>query len=182
MWLYQRILLIIRKRTQHSVEIDSLREDTETQVKQVTHTRVNNAGHTRWPPVFGVLRTNRRASHWHPNSSTRKTGEGTRGSINRCWKEEKEEKKKNEKQQQRGWKHCYVFLVPFSMQVCPLPLSFFSRSFSFSSYPKFHTGAPCDTFYLPKAITNAPARTQVCSIVVRPTYRVLPSLLCVWPL
>ena len=39
---------------------------------------------------------------------------------------------------------------------------------------------------LPKAISNAPARAQVCSIVKRPTYRVrvprLPSLLCVCPL
>lgn len=98
-----------------------------------SRTRVlDNAAHTRWPPVFGVLRTNRRASHWHPNSSTRKIGEGARGgSISRCWKEgerrEEEKEEKNEKKKlQRGWKYCYVFLVPFSVQG---PLIFFPVPF-----------------------------------------------------
>lgn len=67
-----------------------------------------------------------------------------------------------------------------------LRLSPRSPVFFFCS-PTFHTDAPCGTLYLPKAISNAPARAQVCSIVSRPTYRVprsrvLPSLLCVWPL
>lgn len=60
-------------------------------------------------------------------------------SISRCWKgrergEGKEEKNEKKKQQQRGWKHCYVFLVPFSVQVPP-PLVFFSFPF-FSLLPQ----------------------------------------------
>lgn len=79
-------------------------------------------------------------------------------------------RRRRRRKSRRGWKHCSV-----PCAFLPFPRVFFCS-------PTFHIGAPCGTFYLPKATSNAPARAQVCSIVSRPTYRVLPSLLCVWPL
>jgi len=84
--------------------------------------------------------------------------------------EEKKKKKKKKKKQKR------LKALFRSLRLSPQSLAFFLSS------PTFHTGAPCGTFYLPKATSNTPARAQVCSIVSRPTYRVLLSLLCVWPL
>lgn len=57
---------------------------------------------SKWPAVFGVSRTNQRASCWHPSSPTSRIEEGTRAAS--AVVEEKEKKKK----QRRGWKHCSV--------------------------------------------------------------------------
>lgn len=47
---------------------------------------------TKWPAVFGVSRTNRRASRWHPNTPTRGIEEGT-GAASAVVEEKKEKKK-----------------------------------------------------------------------------------------
>lgn len=137
--------------------------------------------------MFGVLRTNRRASHWHPNS-TREIGEGTPdSSISHCSKRRKKRRreggeKREEEAAAKRLKALLRFSYAFLLRKEP-PRFFFPFPF-FSPLPQISYRC---TLYLPKAITNAPARTQVCSIVSRPTYRVpqprvLPSLLCFWPL
>lgn len=146
MSLYQRILLFCHKQENAIFcPMPTPYERTEKREWDKSRTRVlNNATHTRWPPVFGVLRTNRRASHWHPNSSTREKRRGQRvSSISRCWKGEGREKQEEEAQQ-KGWKHCYVFLVPFSVQgfLVFFPRSLSSPSLSPSNFIPVHHAVP----------------------------------------
>lgn len=157
------------------------KNDTRTRMRQFTHTReceMDNAvrlyDDTRTRVTGRVRRFANKsesvvlAPEFSDEGDSRK-GRGA-ASEPRCWREEEEEEEKAEEAES---------IVPFLA-----PFSTFPRAFFFCplSLPAFHTGAPCGTFYLPKATSNAPARAQVCAIVSRPTYRVLPSLLCVWPL
>lgn len=70
-------------------------------------------------------------------------------------------RRRRRRKSRRGWKHCSV------------PCAFLRVPPRFFPFPHIsYTGAPCGTFYLPKATSNAPARAQVCPIVSRPIYRV----------
>lgn len=180
MWLCQRILLIVRQKKRNILPRSNLCEETQKRKWDKSRTRVlNNAGNIpddRLCSVFCEQIGERRIG-----TQTRRQGRSEKGreivASTAVEKEEKEEKRRWRKTRKRSSssskeaESIVTFFLCLSPCKSPL-LSFFSRSLSFSSYPKFHTGAPCGIFYLPKAITNAPARTQVCSIVVRPTYRV----------
>lgn len=155
------------------------RNDTRTWIRQFTRTQeceMDNAVllyddmRTKWPAVFGVSRTNRRASHRHP--VLRRGGSKKGGGQH-----QPQLKRRRRRKSRRGWKHCSV---PCAFLRVP-PRIFFFFLFPHISYwmciMRYLLSPP-----LPKATSNAPARAQVCPIVSRPTYRVLPSLLCVWPL
>lgn len=162
-------------------------------MRQVTHTRV---GQCRAYQVTACVRCFANKSESVAlapklvDKGDRRRGAGVAASA--AVEEKEKEEKKRRKRKTRRRRSCREAesIVTFFLCLSPCKApSFFFFPFLFFLPPltKFHTGAPCGTFYLPKAISNAPARTQVCSIVNRPTYRVpqprvLPSLLCVWPL
>lgn len=183
----EKLLLVVQKTpasTKPELWAVSYGSDTRARMKQVTHTRtrtLDNAArcagndNTSWPPVFGVSRTNRRASCWHPDSSTR----GDRKKVHGQHQPLLRRRRRRKRRRRRRSREESESIVPFPFLRGP-PVFFRSPHISYH-------GAPCGTFYLPKATSNTPAHAQVCSIVSRPTYRVprprvLPSLLCVWPL
>lgn len=149
MSLYWRILLLVRTRTLHSVDNNSLRKDTGTWVRQVTHAcwTMPRIPGDRLCSVFCEQIGERRIG-----TQTRRQGrsEKRRGIAASATVEKKEEEKKRRRRKTRrrsSSKEAESIVTFFlCLSPCKEPPRFFPVPFLFPSPPNFipvHHAVPC---------------------------------------